>query len=62
VTRANLGKAISIDLGAANPCVSVMERETMVVENAVGARTQPSIVAVSDGGEVQVGQSANLRA
>jgi molecular chaperone DnaK len=52
-------KAIGIDLGTTNSCVSVMEGSSpKVIENAEGARTTPSMVAFTDSGEVLVGQPA----
>ena len=54
-----MGKIIGIDLGTTNSCVAVMDgKAPKVVENAEGARTTPSIVAVQDDGERLVGQSA----
>ena len=54
-----MAKAIGIDLGTTNSCVAVMEGNTpKVIENAEGARTTPSMVAFTDGGEVLVGQTA----
>jgi molecular chaperone DnaK len=52
-------KAIGIDLGTTNSCVSVMEgSQAKVIENAEGTRTTPSMVAFTDSGEVLVGQPA----
>jgi molecular chaperone DnaK len=54
-----MAKAIGIDLGTTNSCVSVMEgNKPKVIENAEGARTTPSMVAFADNGEVLVGQPA----
>ena len=54
-----MSKVIGIDLGTTNSCVAVMEgRDAKVIENAEGARTTPSMVAFSDGGERLVGQAA----
>src|ERR1700754_1341582 len=52
-------KAIGIDLGTTNSCVSIMEGNTpKVIENAEGTCTTPSMVAFTDSGEVLVGQPA----
>jgi molecular chaperone DnaK len=54
-----MAKAIGIDLGTTNSCVSVMEGgKPKVIENAEGGRTTPSYVAFTDTGEVLVGQPA----
>ena len=54
-----MGKIIGIDLGTTNSCVAIMDGKTpKVVENAEGARTTPSVVAIQDDGERLVGQSA----
>jgi molecular chaperone DnaK len=54
-----MAKAIGIDLGTTNSCVSVMEGSSpKVIENAEGARTTPSMVAFTESGEVLVGQPA----
>ena len=56
-------KVIGIDLGTTNSCVAIMEgRDVKVIENTEGARTTPSMVAVSDSGERLVGQSAKRQA
>jgi molecular chaperone DnaK len=52
-------KAIGIDLGTTNSCVAIMEgNRAKVIENAEGGRTTPSMVAITDGGEILVGQPA----
>src|SRR6202790_4552946 len=54
-----MAKAIGIDLGTTNSCVAVMEgNKARVIENAEGGRTTPSMVAVTDDGQVLVGQPA----
>ena len=54
-----MGKIIGIDLGTTNSCVAVMEGgEPVVIQNAEGQRTTPSIVAYSAKGERLVGQPA----
>ena len=58
-----MGKVIGIDLGTTNSCVAVMDgSQAKVIENAEGARTTPSMVAFSDGGERLVGQAAKRQA
>ena len=58
-----MSKVIGIDLGTTNSCVAVMEgQDPKVIENAEGARTTPSMVAFSDGGERLVGQAAKRQA
>ncbi len=58
-----MGKVIGIDLGTTNSCVAVMEGTTpKVIENSEGARTTPSIVAITDDGERLVGQPAKRQA
>ncbi|WP_440615370.1 molecular chaperone DnaK [Cysteiniphilum sp. 6C5] len=58
-----MGKIIGIDLGTTNSCVAVMDGKTArVIENAEGARTTPSIVAYTEGGEILVGQAAKRQA
>jgi molecular chaperone DnaK len=55
----SMSKVIGIDLGTTNSCVAVMEgAQAKVIENAEGARTTPSIVAFTEGGERLVGQPA----
>ncbi len=54
-----MGKLIGIDLGTTNSCVAVMEGgDPVVIANAEGSRTTPSMVAFSDSGERLVGQIA----
>jgi molecular chaperone DnaK len=58
-----MGKAIGIDLGTTNSVVSVMEGgEPVVIVNSDGARTTPSVVAFTKGGERLVGQIAKRQA
>jgi len=61
-----MSKVIGIDLGTTNSCVAIMEGpsagDARVIENAEGARTTPSMVAISDSGERLVGQSAKRQA
>ncbi|MGI9080831.1 MAG: Hsp70 family protein, partial [Thermoleophilaceae bacterium] len=58
-----MGKTIGIDLGTTNSCMAVMEGgEPTVVENAEGARTTPSVVAFTEGGERLVGAPAKRQA
>ena len=58
-----MGKVIGIDLGTTNSCVSVIEGgEPVVIANAEGARTTPSVVAFSKDGERMVGQVAKRQA
>lgn len=58
-----MGKIIGIDLGTTNSCVSVVVNgQTIVIENAEGARTTPSIVAYTDDGQILVGAPAKRQA
>ena len=58
-----MGKIIGIDLGTTNSCVAVMEGgEPVVIANAEGNRTTPSVVAFSKNGERLVGQIAKRQA
>src|SRR3990167_7501671 len=61
--RTPMSKIIGIDLGTTNSCVAVMDgKNPKVIENAEGARTTPSVVALQDGGETLVGQPAKRQA
>ena len=58
-----MGKIIGIDLGTTNSCVAVMEGgEAVVIANAEGSRTTPSVVAFAKTGERMVGQVAKRQA
>lgn len=58
-----MGKVIGIDLGTTNSCVAVMEGgEAVVIPNAEGSRTTPSVVAFSKTGERLIGQVAKRQA
>ena len=58
-----MAKIIGIDLGTTNSCVAVMEGgESVVIANAEGGRTTPSVVAFSKTGERLVGQVAKRQA
>jgi len=58
-----MGKVIGIDLGTTNSCVAIMEGgDSVVIANAEGSRTTPSIVAFTDKGERLVGQIAKRQA
>ena len=58
-----MGKIIGIDLGTTNSCVSVMEgNQPTVIINDEGARTTPSVVAFTEGGERKVGNPAKRQA
>ena len=58
-----MGKTIGIDLGTTNSCMAILEGgEPTVIENAEGARTTPSVVAFTEGGERLVGAPAKRQA
>ncbi len=58
-----MGKIIGIDLGTTNSCVAVMEAgEPKVITNSEGNRTTPSVVALTEGGDRLVGQTAKRQA
>jgi molecular chaperone DnaK len=57
-----MSKIIGIDLGTTNSCVAVMEgKDPVVIPNAEGKRTTPSIVAFTEDGERKVGDPAKDR-
>src|SRR5919197_1504672 len=58
-----MGKTIGIDLGTTNSCMAILEGgEPTVIENAEGARTTPSVVAFTEGGERLTGAPAKRQA
>src|SRR5881296_4778342 len=58
-----MGRTIGIDLGTTNSCMAILEGgDPTVIENAEGARTTPSVVAFTGGGERLVGTVAKRQA
>ncbi|MFZ5786309.1 MAG: molecular chaperone DnaK [Acidobacteriota bacterium] len=58
-----MGRAIGIDLGTTNSCVAILDgKDPLVIPNAEGSRTTPSIVAFTEGGDRLVGQIAKRQA
>src|SRR5262249_31205271 len=58
-----MGKVVGIDLGTMNSCVAIFENnETIVIPNAEGSRTTPSIVAFNENGDRLLGQVAKRQA
>ena len=58
-----MGKVIGIDLGTTNSCVAVLEGgEPVVIANAEGNRTTPSVVGFAKNGERLVGETAKRQA
>ena len=58
-----MSKIIGIDLGTTNSCVAVMEGgQPVVIPNAEGARTTPSVVAFTKNGERLIGEPAKRQA
>lgn len=58
-----MSKVLGIDLGTTNSCMAIMDGgQYKIIENAEGARTTPSIVALTDTGEILVGQPAKRQA
>ncbi len=57
-----MGKVIGIDLGTTNSCVAILDGDVRVIPNAEGARTTPSVVGFTAGGERLVGQIAKRQA
>jgi molecular chaperone DnaK len=57
-----MGKIIGIDLGTTNSCVAIVDGDVKVIPNSEGARTTPSVVGFTAGGERLVGQIAKRQA
>ncbi len=57
-----MSRVVGIDLGTTNSCVSIMDGEAVVIANAEGTRTTPSVVGFAASGERLVGQSARRQA
>jgi len=58
-----MGKIVGIDLGTTNSCIAILEGgEPVVIPNAEGGRTTPSVVAIRPGGEILVGEAAKRQA
>jgi molecular chaperone DnaK len=57
-----MGKIIGIDLGTTNSCVAIMDGDAVVIANAEGTRTTPSVVGFAASGERLVGQAARRQA
>jgi molecular chaperone DnaK len=58
-----MSKILGIDLGTTNSCMAIMEGgEPVVIPNAEGARTTPSVVAFTKTGERVIGQAAKRQA
>ncbi|MFA6447552.1 MAG: Hsp70 family protein, partial [Patescibacteria group bacterium] len=58
-----MSKILGIDLGTTNSCMAIVEGgQPKIIENAEGARTTPSVVAISKNGERLVGQLAKRQA
>ena len=63
VEETKMGKVIGIDLGTTNSCVAVLENDQpVVITNAEGSSTTPSVVAFSKNGERLVGETAKRQA
>src|SRR5262249_3595126 len=57
-----VSRVVGIDLGTTNSCVAVMDGEAVVIANAEGTRTTPSVVGFAQSGERLVGQAARRQA